>query len=131
MLIEMSVWREAVIGGSCHKYNFCRNKTCLLSRQKYACRDKPLLRQKYLSQQAYEFCRDKIMFVATNICRGKSFVVTNTCRDEHNFVMTGIFLSLQKTHFVMTKTSVCCDKHLFVVTKLCRNKTFTFGSSCQ
>ena len=37
-----------IIGGSCHKYNFCHDKRRLLSRQKYACRDK--------------------MFVATNTC---------------------------------------------------------------
>ena len=37
----------ATIGGSCHKYNFCRDKhvfcrdkTRVLSRQKYACGDK-------------------------------------------------------------------------------------------
>ena len=80
--------------GCCHKYNFCRDKgfvttnTCL-SWQKYAtklCRDKI-----FLSQQAYFYhdktcvlswqtcvCHDKMMFVATNICRDKSFVAPNT-----------------------------------------------------
>ena len=40
-----------IMGGNCHKYNFCCNKTHLLSWQKYACCNKP--------------CRNKIMFVAT------------------------------------------------------------------
>ena len=30
----------SIIGRSCHKCNFHCDKTCLLSRQKYACRDK-------------------------------------------------------------------------------------------
>ena len=53
-----------IIGRSCHKYNFCRNKSMLvmtkvLSRQKYVCRDKIVLcllwqnvcHDKYLSRQ--------------------------------------------------------------------------------
>ena len=35
------IW--SIIGGSCHKYDFCRDKTRLLSRRKYACCDKTLL----------------------------------------------------------------------------------------
>ena len=29
-----------VTGGSCHKYNFCRDKTFVFGGHKYACRDK-------------------------------------------------------------------------------------------
>ena len=73
------------IGGSCHKYNFCRDKgfkhdkTLLLLRQKYACRDKT--------------------FVTTNIflCLSRqntSFVATKIfCHNKHNFVATSILLS--------------------------------------
>ena len=66
---------RAIIGGSCHKYHFCRNKsfvatnTCL-SRQytsfvmtKYVCRDKHKTR---LLLQQKSACYDK-MFVATKI----------------------------------------------------------------
>ena len=71
---------NSIIGGSCHKYNFCRdksyvaintclsrqapvcrNKTRLLSRQKYACSDKTFVATKY-------FCmRGKYVFVATQM----------------------------------------------------------------
>ena len=52
-------WLWSVVGGSCHKYHFCRDKTFvatrLLSRQTHVCRNKTLLSQqnfvKYLSQQ--------------------------------------------------------------------------------
>ena len=55
---------ETIIGGSCHKYNFCRDKTRVLSRQNY-------------------FCRDKIMFVATKYFgRDKS----NTCLSQQNIL---------------------------------------------
>ena len=96
-----------VIGGSCHKHNFwrdkrvCHNKhvsviTHLLSRQKYACHDK------VLSQQNY-------------VCCDKKFVMTNICCNKHVFVTTKVlsrrayFLSQHKTSFVVTNT--------FVVTK--------------
>ena len=41
-LLGAKEWRKksAIIGGSCHKYYFCRGKTRPLSRQKYACQDK-------------------------------------------------------------------------------------------
>ena len=58
---------KPIIGGSCHKYNFCRDKTRLLSRQKYVCRDK-------ITFAVTNICRDKRNFVATKIlsdCRIK------------------------------------------------------------
>ena len=76
-----------IIDGSCRKYHLCRDKgfvatdTCLsqqrvcrdkarlLSRQKYACREKTLFvaTSILLSQQKTCFCCDKIIFVATNV----------------------------------------------------------------
>ena len=64
-----------IIGGSCHKHNFCRNKsmlvmTKLLLRQNF-CHDKYLLQQR--------FCRDKLTSVVPNMCwscQNTSFVAT-------------------------------------------------------
>ena len=86
------------IGGNCHKYHFCRDKTHLLSRQKYGCRDKQFVAKKclsrqncchdkYLSRQNYvlsrqtRVCRDKTRLLSRQKygCLDKSFVVTNTC----------------------------------------------------
>ena len=99
-----------LIGGSCHKYQFCHNnknchhKTC-------ACHNK------YLSQQT-SFCHDKFY-------RDKhTFVTTNTSLSQQNtpFVMTQVCLSpqhfcLHKNMFVVTKY-FCHDKHTFVATKM-------------
>ena len=63
--------------------NICRHNTCL-SRQKYA-------------------CRDKIMFVAANMCHDKS------CHDKHILTQQSILLSRQKTCFVATNTIFCRD----------------------
>ena len=88
----------------------CRNKTGLLSRQKYGCCDKTFVETKlknsqnifYLSRQnksfvaiklrKYHFCRDKSFF-ATNV-----FVATNVCWDKRNFVATNTCLSRQKLY---------------------------------
>ena len=59
---------DPITGGSCHKYNFCRDKsfvaadkTYLLSRQNYVCLDN----RRVLSQETH-VCRDKT-FVATKM----------------------------------------------------------------
>ena len=74
--------------------------TCL-SRQNrsFVCRDK------YRCFVATKVClsRHKHVFIATNICRDKSFVATKTfCRDKR-FVAASTLLSRQKTCFVATK----------------------------
>ena len=51
------------------------------------------------------------MFVVTNICHNKSFVNTK--------------------YFVTTKDVFCCNKHVFVTTKLVTTKNDTCGSSRQ
>ena len=55
--------------------NVLSQQTRLLSRQKYACRDKTFVETKLC------FFLDKHTFVATNICRDKSFVAKkkDTC----------------------------------------------------
>ena len=93
----------SIIGWSCHKYGFCRDKH--VSRQKYTCRDKT--------------------FVSTNICRHKHvclshksmLVATNTCigRDKHNFVATKVlsrqaYFCRDKRCMLSPQTRVCPDK---------------------
>ena len=59
-----------IIGGSCHKYNFCRHKH-------YACSDKTFVPTKLcLSRQN--------IFVATKLLSRQ----TRVCRDKHTFVAT-------------------------------------------
>ena len=99
-------WVHSIVGGNCHKHNFCRNKRvfchdkhCVLSRQNYFRRDKRLLRQ---NTSVVTTC----LFIAT----------TETLQ---------IFLSRQsrdvfcrKHTSVVTKRRVCRDKRVFVVTKM-------------
>ena len=145
-----------ITSGSCHKYNFCRDKsfvatnTCLsphntrdnhnvvatkvLSRQTRVCRHITLETIIMLSPQ--KFCRDNITFVVSNttrVCRDKSFVATNyVCRDK-SFVAAGILLSRRKIK--ETKDVFCRDKYAFVATiflsrqSFCRDKNVTCG--CQ
>ena len=70
------------------------------------CHNKHLFVTTKVSLSQQNFRRDKIMFVATNICHDKSFVMTKIC-------------STQQAYF-------CCDKRciLFRQTHVCRNKTF-------
>ena len=89
--------KQSIIGESCHKYYFCREK-----RQTCLCRDK-------ISNVIFwrqKFCRGKHIFVSTKSC----FVATHMC------------LSRQNTYFVATKVLsrqayFCLDKHVFVATK--------------
>ena len=82
------------------------------------------------------FCRDESMPDATEllsrqnyVCRDKSFVATNICRDKHVFVATKASMSQTKrlprqTHFCCDKTLVATGLHLsrqntgFVATKM-------------
>ena len=82
----------SLIGGSCHKYHFCRDKTF--------CRDKKGKKKK---------------FVATNICHDKRFVTT-----KNIFVATSILLSRQKTCYVATNT--CLWRQTFCRQKFRRDK---------
>ena len=79
-----------IVGVSCHKYHFCRDKHV-------SCRDKSMLvATKLLSRQAY-FCRDKRRVLWTGICHDKTFVATKIlyfCGDKHTFVATKDVLAL-------------------------------------
>ena len=97
---------RAVIGGSCHKYHYCRDvmtntfvmtNTCFLW-QSRVCHDKTHL---YIVLLQQKFCHNKnILSQQTSFCQDKSFFTANV-------------LSLQqKTCFVVTKTCLS-----FVVTK--------------
>ena len=66
----------------------CRDKTCILSRQNYVCCNKTFVATNIiLSRQAY-LCRDKHVFVATNICRDKHICVVTKVfyHGKHTFV---------------------------------------------
>ena len=78
-----------IIGGSCHKYHFCRDKSFVVCREKHVfvktkhvfCRDKSMLvTTKRLSRQTRVCCDKRFvvtsMFVARNICHDKRFVAT-------------------------------------------------------
>ena len=114
-----------ILGGSCHKYHFCRGKTRLLSRQKYVCHDKTFASTKVcLSRQNLRL--DKSMFVTTKlsprqkyVCHDKTFASTKVCLSRQNF-------RLVKSMFVTTKLSprqryVCHDK-TFASTKVCLSR---------
>ena len=102
---RLQSWVHSIVGGNCHKHNFCRNKRvfchdthCVLSRQNYFHRDKRVATK--------HVCCNNVSFIAT----------TETLQ---------IFLSRQsrevfyrKHTSVVTKRRVCCDKRVFVVTKM-------------
>ena len=110
-------WRELPQELFLSRQRFCRNKgfvttNTYLSRQTRVCRDKTRL----LSRQKYA-CRGKI-FVATKLCllRQICFIKTSVATTKH--------LSRQQ-NFSRDKTKYfCCDKYTSVATKdmFCRNK---------
>ena len=85
-------WGGGIIGWSCQKYHFCRDKYVFVAtKQSFVMTKVCLLRQK--------FCCDIIMFVVTKLC---------LLWQKHVFVATNIILSREK---------FCHDKHTFAVTK--------------
>ena len=108
---------KTIIGGSCHKYHFCRDKsfvainTCLW-RHTRICLDKTRSFVCYFFPRQKYACRNEIMFVAAKYI----FSRQKLCRGKHTFVAT---------------------KDMFVQTHVCRVKTFvatkkdTCGSSHQ
>ena len=107
-----------IIGGSCHKYHFCRGETSfvatkrLLSRQNYACRDKIIFvaTNTCLSRRNV-FYRDKIVLAATKLYLSRQ---TRVCH-EKRFVATRILLSC--ILFIAYFCRVCRDKSKLVTTK--------------
>ena len=80
-----------------------------------------LSRQNYVSQQPHVCC-DKT-FVATNICRNKSVVVTSTLLSQQTCLLSQQKCACCNKSFVMTsihlsqKQKFCHDKHTFVMRK--------------
>ena len=135
-----------IIGGSCHKHDFCRDKfchdqhvfvatvvcvccdkTCLLSWQKYACRDKSFVMTKWSLLQQTRFVMTKLlsqqMFVTTKhaFCHDKS-MLNDVCHDE--------YLLWQK--FCHDTKSFCHNKS-FLATKdvLSQQKLYLWQLPCQ
>ena len=114
----------------------CRDKTHLLTWQKYACCDKTFVTTKLclLRQNIFVatyICRDKQSSVATRILlswQNMSFVATKVslsrqkfCRDKiicYDKCLSQQIVGLGKHTFVTTKNVFCHDKHVFVSTKL-------------
>ena len=107
---------QTIIGGSCHKYNFCYHKSFVATNTSFvttkACLSwQNFCRDMFILLRQTRVCRDKSMLVITKlllqqicVCRNKSFVATKIlCHDKHNFVLASILLSQEKT-FVATKT---------------------------
>ena len=137
-----------IIGGSCHKYNFCRDK--YLSRQKF-CRDKiTLVVTKVLSRQAY-LCRDKrrvlsrqihngqnvssagaatsIYFLSreTCVCHDKTRLLSRQNYDKRRVLLRQIYTTycdvFVATKVCLSRQNVCCDKIVCRDKRLfCRDK---------
>ena len=101
-----------IIGGSCHRYHFCCDKSFVVKKL------------------CSSWQNILVMF-----CHDKTFVTTNICHVKHNCVATRLvatsILLLQQTFvFVITKhvfcceikyachDKTCCDENLFVATKV-------------
>ena len=82
-----------IIGESCHKYRFCRNKHVFIATNMFVVTKRV-------------FCHNKNMLVTTNICHDKRFVAhiillqERFGRGKHTFVAT-------KDVFFVTNTCVC------------------------
>ena len=116
----------------------CHDTTCLLSRQKYACRDKIIFfldktfvatnicrdEHVFVCLSRHRFCLDKHTFVATKdvfllrqkyACQDNTFVAKEICLSRPTFIVTQV-LSRQAMLLSRTKDIFCRDKHVFVVT---------------
>ena len=81
-------WQCTIIGGSCHKFVFCRDKHLFFMTKQVFCCDKSMPdATKVLSWQKY-------------FSLNKPFVMANICRDKNNSVTK---LLLQQAYF-------CCNK---------------------
>ena len=108
---------KTIIGGSCHKYNFCRDKRVFVAtkkRQKYACHDKTVL-------VAANSCRNKHTFVATSILLSQQAYF---CRDKHVLVATKIILA------PITQNVSCLDAFVIVVAFTRCAINFFLNKSC-
>ena len=114
----------SIVGGSCHKCNFCCDKSfvttnmCLLRRK--FCHNKHVF---VVTKQL--FCHDKSMFVATKLCQDKydkMFVVTNIILSQQNFCHG-------KRRVLLWQMCVCYNKTCLWWQNICCDKNDTCGSS--
>ena len=113
---------DAIIGGSCHKYHFCHNKSFVLTNTFVVTK--------------HVFCCNKSMLVVLSWQKLCLLWQNYVCRDKHVFIMrifvvvTSILLSQQKTCFVVT--NMCLPQQTCLSWQnFCRNKNDTCGNSCQ
>ena len=100
---NQSHYSASIIGGRCHKYNFCCDK-CFVTTN--TC----------LSWKNTSFVTTKVGLSWENLSwenrDDKTFVATNKFSSQHVLSWQAYFISQQKTCFVMTNT-------MFVATKVC------------
>ena len=109
-----------IIGGNCHKHNFCHDKSFVMTNRCLSWQNTSFVMTKVcLSWQ--NFCWDKIMFVTTTKLSWQIYkhICCNKC-----FVARSKLLLRQKTCFATTNTCLSWQKYVcrdrsFVVTKLC------------
>ena len=70
------------------------------------------------------FCKDKIMFVATNLMSRQIFVATNIILSRQAFFCPN------KHVFVATKNFFCRDKSMLVATKPLSRQNIFYGDKC-
>ena len=107
----------SITGGSCHKYNFCCDKSFVVTN---------------VCLPWQNFRHNKIMFVVTK----RLLRQTHICRDKHTFVGTKDVLCCDKHVSGATKVSLswqnfCRDKIMFVTRKvLLRQAYFCCNKRC-
>ena len=95
---------QYINGGSCHKYNFCRDKQVFVTTKHVFCHDKCMLvMTKVLSRQNY-------------VCCNKTSVTTNIWCSKRNFVMTKVLS--QQTCLCVCFDKMCLLQQIFVTTNI-------------
>ena len=100
-----------IFGGSCHRYNFCRDRHVFVAtkhvlwRQKCVCRDKSFVAKKE------EVCRDKIL-------KKQKQKTKNICHDKYLSRQNYVCMLLYKTRLLWRQKYACLDKS-FVATNTC------------
>ena len=101
-----------IIGGSCHKYHFCRDKTRLLSRPKYACRNKIMFFDIKVLSRSKCVCRNKT-FVATSILLSRQKTCFDTCGSSRQWKTNGLPLNPGLGQNLATHAS-CTARNFFL-----------------
>ena len=134
--------KKTIIGGSCHKYHFCREKkivatnTCL-SRQRPVSRDKHVFVATKVCSSRQKFSRDKQLLIRESqslpIPLWRRLKACHFNKSNEQTKKTIIGGSCHKYHFCEKKivaTNTCLsrqrpvsrDKHVFVATKVCSSR---------